>query len=130
MSGAFDYVNNILYGKTENMMRNTENDKLAEKGYVPWQTNLALALYPDTILVANMMNQYHYLDNRPQYEFYKYAVRPMKRKRAKWVKSTEDKVLDMVCEHYSCNRNIAKEYLNLLSEDQLEAIKKEQEQGG
>lgn len=126
----FDYVNNILYAKKENMMRNTENDKLAEKGYVPWQTNLALTLYPDTILNANLMNQYHHLNNRAQYEFYKYAVRPTKRNRVPWVKAVDDEVLDMICEAYECNRNVARDYLPLLSNEQLKAIKEQQEKGG
>lgn len=130
MAGPFDYVNNILYSKKENMMRDTENDKLAEKGYIPWQTNLALALHLDTILLANMMNENHHLNNRAQYEFYKYSVRPTKRNRVPWVKASDDEVLDMICDTYGCNRNVAKDYLPLLSDKQMRAIKKQQEKGG
>jgi len=130
MAGAFDYVNNILYGKKPNMMRDTENDTLAEAGYVAWQTNLALTLHPDTVLNANLMNQYHQLNNRAQYEFYKYSVRPNKRGRVPWVKSIDDEVLDMICETYCCNRNVAREYLPLLSNEQLKTMKEQQQKGG
>lgn len=130
MSGAFDYVNNILYSNKTNMMRDTENDKLAEKEFVPYMTNTALALYPDTILLANMMNMNHHLDKRPQYEFYKYSVRPMKRSHAPWVKTPKNEELDMICEAYACSRDVAREYLSLLSNEQLNAIKKQQEKGG
>lgn len=128
MANPFDYVNNINNGG-DNLMRGSENDDLAEKGYNPWIVNLAFALYPDTILYANLMNQHHYLDNRQQYEFYKYGVRPKKRK-AKWVKHHNDEDLDMICDVYQCNRNVAREYLSLLTQEQLEAVKKTKKTGG
>jgi ATP-dependent DNA ligase len=56
-------------------------------------------------------------------------LRPKKRG-AKWVKTENDEDLDVVCEIYECNRNIAKDYLSLLSKDQLEIIKKEKSKGG
>jgi len=124
----FDYIKNIN-GGGPNVMRGSENDTLAEKGYNPWLTNLSFALHPDTILYSNIMNQYSDLSNRAQYEFYKYGLRPKKRG-AKWVKTENDEDLDVVCEIYECNRNIAKDYLSLLSKDQLEIIKKEKSKGG
>tara|TARA_Y100000389_G_scaffold54036_1_gene49907 strand:- start:31038 stop:31439 length:402 start_codon:yes stop_codon:yes gene_type:complete len=124
----FDYIKNIN-GGAANMMRDTENDKLAEEGYNPWLSNLSFTLHPDTILYANIMNQYSDLDKRPQYEFYKYGVRPKKRN-AKWVKPENDEDLDIVCELYKCNRNVARDYLSLLSEDQLKIMKKQKEKGG
>ena len=36
----------------------------------------------------------------------------------------------MLCELYGCNRNIAKDYLSLLSNDQLDIIKEQKEKGG
>lgn len=128
MSKPFDYINNLNYGG-DNMMRESENDTLAEKLYNPWLSNLAFALYPDTILYANLMNQYSHLDNRPQYEFYKYALRPKKRK-AKWVKNEDDEVIDMICDTFGCNGNVARQYISLLSPDQLEAINKNYNKGG
>lgn len=128
MANPFDFVNNIN-STAANMMRDTENDELAEKGYVPWVVNLAFTLYPDTILYANLMNQYSHLDNRPQYEFYKYGMRPKQRK-AKWVKHVDSDVLDMICETYSCNQTVARDFLKLLSTEQLNAIKKNNNKGG
>ena len=55
MSSPFDYVNSINVTKT-NMMRNTENDELAEKGYEPFLTNRSLSYFEDTIGMANEMN--------------------------------------------------------------------------
>ena len=39
----FDYVNSINYSK-KNMMEGTDNDELAESGYVPFLTNRSLSL--------------------------------------------------------------------------------------
>ena len=124
----FDYVNAITQSKKD-LMRGTDNDDLAEKGYNPWLTNNALSQFPDTILHANMMNQYHQLENRPQYLFLLNSVRPKKRW-SKWAKSTRNEDLDIVCSYYNCNATIGLEYLSLLSSEQLKIIKKQQETGG
>ena len=128
MSDLFSYVNNINSGG-ENMMRGTENDQLAEKLFVPWTTNIAFALYPDTIFQANEMNLNSHLPSRAVYEFYKAAVRPRKRY-AKWVKSSKDEDLDAVCSYYQCNRTVGAEYLSLLNRHQVNAIKQRQVKGG
>lgn len=128
MSNPFDYVNSITQNK-KNMMRDSENDALAEKGYNAYMVNKALSYYPDTILHANLANQYHQLDNRPQYEFLLNSIRPKKRW-AKWVKDDGDDKLDIVCEYYKCNRTVGREYLSILSTVQLDFMKKQLETGG
>lgn len=128
MSNPFDYVTSASFTK-KNLMRDTENDDLAEKGYNPWLTNIAFSYHPDSILHANLMNKYHYLDKRPQYEFYINSLRSKKRF-AKWSKSIVDEDLDFVCEYYECNRNVAKQYLSLLTSDEIKLMKQEQETGG
>ena len=128
MTKPFDYINSITYDKN-NMMRDSENDTLAEKAYEPWLTNKALSHYPDTILHANLMNCNYHLDNRPQYEFLINSVRRKKRFE-KWTKKAEDQNLKLVCELYGCNATVGKQYLSLLSNEQLNIIKKEKETGG
>ena len=128
MTSPFDFVNSINTGK-KNMMRETENDQLAEKDYNAWVVNLALSYFPDTILHANIANRHHHLDQRPQYEFLLNSIRPRKRF-AKWVKNAGDEDLDVVCEFYKCNRNVGREYLSLLSSDQLDIMKQQLETGG
>jgi hypothetical protein len=128
MSNPFDYVNSINQNK-KNMMRDSENDVLSEKNYSAFMVNKALSYFPDTLLHANLMNQYHQLDNRPQYEFLLNSIRPKKRF-AKWVKDAGDEDLDVVCEYYKCNRNIAKEYHSLLTSEQLDIMKEKLQTGG
>ena len=127
MASPFDYVNTLTTTKV-NMMRDSENDTLAEKAYEPWLVNKALSYFPDTILHANLMNQYHHLDKRPQYECLINSIRPKKRF-AKWVKNASNEELELVCAYYKCNRVIGQEYLSLLSSEQLDIMKKQQDTG-
>ena len=130
LSNPFDYVNSIYKGKP-NMMRDSENDILAEKSYSAYLTNKALSYYPDTILHANMMNMNHHIDNRPQYEFLLNSVKPSGKNRyKKWVKEKPYDDVVLVCEAYNVNKEVAKRYLEIISPEQLEMIKKEQEKGG
>ena len=129
MSNPFDYVNTILVDK-KNMMRGSENDKLAEDGYNPWLTNTALSYHDDTILMANLVNSLHHLPKRAQYELLINMVRPKKRQFRKWAKQTVSEDLDLVCEVYKCNRTVGGEYLSLLTQDQLESLRKQRHKGG
>ena len=78
----FDFINSINFTK-KNLMRNTDNDELAEKGYVPFITNKTLSYFTDTLLYSNEMNSLHHLDNKLQYEFFLNSIRKKKRF-AKW----------------------------------------------
>ena len=128
MTNPFDYIASITTNK-KNMMRDSENDTLAEKQYNAWIVNKGLSYFQDTVLHANLMNVNHHLDNRPQYEFLLNSIRPSKRY-AKWVKDEGDEDLDAICSAYACNKTVGREYLSLLSSEQISAIKKQQEIGG
>jgi hypothetical protein len=128
MTSPFDYVNTITTSK-KNMMRDSENDKLAEKDYNAYFVNKALSYYPDTILHANLMNLNYHLDKRPQYEFLLNSIRPKKRW-AKWVKDAGDKDLEIVCAYYKCNRRVGRDYLSLLSSDQIKFMEQQLQTGG
>jgi hypothetical protein len=128
MTNPFDYIASISTNK-KNMMRDSENDTLAEKQYNAWIVNKGLSYFQDTVLHANLMNINHHLGNRPQYEFLLNSIRPSKRY-AKWVKDEGDEDLDAICSAYACNKTVGREYLSLLSSEQISAIKKQQEIGG
>ena len=90
----FDFVNSINH-KKNNMMRDTENDELAESSYVPFLTNRSLSYFPDTLFYANQMNILHNADNKLQYEYLLNSISPKKRF-AKWVKAEDNDDLEMV----------------------------------
>jgi|TARA_R100000030_G_scaffold94811_1_gene81888 hypothetical protein len=109
-------------------MKGSENDELAEKGYVPYITNKTLSYFTDTLLYANEMNRYHFLDNRLQYEFYLNSIRKKKRF-AKWAKADDNDDLSMISEFYQISLSKAKEAIKILSPEQIKIIKDKMEQG-
>lgn len=125
---VFDYVNAINFTK-EDLMTGTENDELAEKGYVPFITNKSLSYFPDTVMYGNEMNRYHHLDNKLQFHYLINSVRPKKRF-SKWAKRQEDNDLEAVKEYYGYNNAKGEAALSLLSPDQVKAIKKRLNKGG
>ena len=123
----FDYINSINFTK-KNLMKGSENDELAEKGYVPYITNKTLSYFTDTLLYANEMNRYHFLDNRLQYEFYLNSIRKKKRF-AKWAKADDNDEVMMVQEFYKFSPQKAKAALKVLSPEQKNIIKHKMENG-
>ena len=123
----FDFVNSINFTK-KNLMRDTANDELAEKGYAPFLTNKSLSYFTDTLLYANEMNRYHFLDKKLQYEFYLNSIRKKKRF-AKWAKADDNDELSMISEFYQISLSKAKEAIKILSPEQIKTIKDKMEQG-
>ena len=128
MTNPFDYVNSINVSR-KNMMRDTENDILAENEYKPWTVNNAFSHFSDTVLHANEINMYPQLDKRAQYEYLLNAIRPRKRY-AKWPKYEKPTELDMVVRFYNCNPLVGKEYLKILTKEQLDHIRSTTVKGG
>jgi hypothetical protein len=124
----FDYINSITYSKV-NMMAGTENDELAEKSYPAYLVNKGLSYFPDTILYANEMNQYSFVDNKLQYSYLINSIRPLKRF-AKWAKKEDSNDLDAVKEYYGYSNEKASQALSLLSVEQLDTIKEQLQKGG
>ena len=128
MSNPFDYVSAINYTKKD-LMTDTDNDDLAEKGYVPFVTNRALSYFTDTIMYANEMNMHNHLDNKLQFHYLINIIRPKKRF-SKWAKRQEDNDLEAVKAYYGYNNANGESALSLLSPDQIKEIKKRLDKGG
>jgi hypothetical protein len=121
----FDYSNAILETK-ENLIV----DEASEKAYNSFLVNRALSYFPDTILDANMMNVFNILDKKLQFDYLINSIRRSKRRRTKWGKKIENGDLEMIKDRYGYNHRRAKEALSILSNTQLEIIRKEIEKGG
>jgi hypothetical protein len=124
----FDIINAISYSK-ENLICNTANDELAQKAYVPFVINKGLSFYPDTVLYANEINLRPFLDKKPQFLYLLNSVRPRKRS-SKWFKMKQIEEIDMISEYFKCNKRRAKDYIKILTGDQLTEIKQKLEKGG
>jgi len=128
MSNPFDYLNSINVNKN-NMMRDSENDDLAEKQYAPFMVNRGLSYFHDTIFFANEMNVNHHTDKKLQYEFLLNSIRPRKRF-SKWFKKEVDGDVEVIKEYYGYSNVKAIHALSVLSSEQLEKIKIKLEKGG
>jgi len=120
----FDYLNNINNGNGDIM--STADD---EKAYSAFMVNRGLSYFPDTVLHANLMNIHHHTDSRLQYDFLRSSIRKKKRY-SKWFKSSEDQTLTVITEYYNCSMQKAKEYSNILSDEDIKAISEMIDRGG
>jgi hypothetical protein len=116
----FDFVK-AINEKTGNPMDTVPE---SEKQYLPFMVNRSLSFSPDTILYANEMNCQYMLDNRMQFDYLYHSVRRRKRF-DKWIKKEESVEQDItaIMNHYKVSRRKAREYMSLLSEEQITALK-------
>lgn len=128
MTNVFDYVNAINFTK-QDLMTGTDNDELAEKGYVPFMVNRALSYFPDTVLYANEINQLHHADNKLQFHYLINSIRPKKRF-SKWAKKQDSDDFDAVQQYYGYNDAKTQQALALLTPDQIKTIKDRLIKGG
>ena len=120
----FDYLKAINETKKDIMV-----DDIAEDEYNPFMVNRGLSYFQDTVLYANEMNKYHNLDHRLQFDFLINIVR--KRKRfSKWNKNTDPDALSVVKEYYGYSNEKARQVLSLLSNEQIQELKKRMFKGG
>ena len=120
----FDYLNSINWTK-----KNIMKDDIDEKGYNAFLINRSLSYFQDTVSYANIMNQYHHLDNRLQYDFYINIIRQRKRF-SKWIKPETSEDIEVIMEYYGYSNEKARQALPLLSSEQLKQIKQKVDKGG
>lgn len=123
----FEFLEAINSGKEVNL---DGDDPF--KDYVPFQINNGLSQHLDTVLIANEMNKLSFLPKEMQFKFFLHAVSKKKRY-GKWAKvevvgNPED--VEAVSEYYKINKAKALEYLKILTPDQLQQIKSQNDRGG
>ena len=119
----FDFVKSITYTKEDIMY------DLNESEYDSFLVNRALSYHQDCLLYANEMNRRFELSARLQYHYLLNTIR--KRKRfAKWQKPGKIDDLKVVMEYYQISRAKAEEYLNILSDREIEYLRKKMNIGG
>ena len=127
-NNPFIYIDSVSYTK-KNLMRGSNNDELAEKGYKPYLANRALSYHQDAILYANELNRRPQLDNKLQYEFLLNSLRKRKRY-AKWQKKVDDVSLELIMEYFGYGRAEALQAMKVLTDEQLAMIEVALDKGG
>ena len=121
-----DYLNAINYNKTPLM---DSEDEEWEKKYPSLIVNKCVAPFTDTILLVNEINQLHHLDKKMQFDFLLNSLRPRKRY-TPWLKAKKLENLQYVKEYYGYNNEKARVALDILSDEQISAIKQKLNKGG
>ena len=121
-----EYLNAINHSKKPLM--DTE-DEQAEKEYSPFVVNRCLSYFIDTVLHSNLMNQHPEISSKMQFDYLSSSIR--KRKRfSKWLKQETDNNLEIIKEYFQYSDTKAKEICDILTEEEIEEIKKYLHHGG
>ena len=83
----------------------------------------------DAVMYANEMNRMHWLEKKMQYDFFLHGL-PKKKRFAPWMKAKKVKDLDIVKQYHGYNNEKARVALEILTEDQLEEMRKVLSGGG
>ena len=101
-----------------------------ERDYVPFIVNRSISFHLDMVMDANQMNLLSNADPLLQYHYLLNKVRGYKRPFQKWQKREIIENLDAVKEYYNYSNEKAREALSILSDAQIEQIKKNLNKGG
>ena len=121
-----DYLNAVNHTK-ENLLDTEDEDW--EKKYPPFIVNKCVAPFPDTVMLVNEINQLPHLDKKLQFDFLINSLRPRKRY-TPWMKAMKLENLEYVKEYYGYSNEKAKSALDILTDEQISAIKRKLYKGG
>jgi hypothetical protein len=122
MSYDWSYENSILQTKQY-------SEPNLKEQYSKYRTNTVLSNYVDTVLYANEMNMFPFIDDKMHYDYLFNSIRPKKRffKRKKQVNHSN---ISLISEYYKYNRKKTLEASKILTENQIKTIKEKLEKGG
>ena len=125
MTELKDWLNSINFNKT-NLI---EEDPSTIKDYAPYIVNRCLSGNIDSILFANEMNKYSFLDKDMQYSFYLNTLRKKKRF-SPWLRKEKVTDLEIIKQYYGYSNEKASNALKILTPEQINFIKQRLETGG
>ena len=120
-----DWLNSINFNK-ENIL---DEDPTLAREYPSYIINKCLSGHLDCVMFANEMNRYHFLDKDMQYNFYINILRKKKRF-SPWLRKEKVSDLEFVKQYYGYSNEKASQVLKILSNEQIEFIKKRLDTGG
>jgi Bacteriophage clamp loader A subunit len=89
--------------------------------YVPYITARTMSYFQDTLVYAQLINDYQVKDPEMHYQLFISAVRPRKRF-AKWGKPVTDPELKMISDYFQINTDRARELKQFMTADQIKQI--------
>ena len=125
MTELKDWLNSINFNK-KNLI---EEDPSTIKDYAPYIINRCLSGNIDSILFANEMNKYSFLDKDMQYSFYLNTLRKKKRF-SPWLRKDKVTDLEIIKQYYGYSNEKASQALKILTPEQISYIKQRLDTGG
>ena len=125
MTELKDWLNSINQTK-KNLI---DEDPSIEKEYPPYIINRIYSGHLDSVMFANELNKYSFLDKKIQYDFYLNSLRSKKRF-SPWLRKDKIKDLDYVKRYYGYSNEKAQQALKILTKEQLNFIRLKFETGG
>ena len=119
-----DWLNSINFTK-ENLIE----DPSTIKDYAPYVINRCLSGNLDSIMYANEMNKYSFLQKDMQYSFYLNSLRKKKRF-SPWLRKDKVTDLEIIKQYYGYSNEKASNALKILTPEQINYIKQRLETGG
>jgi len=120
-----DWLNSLNFTK-ENLL---DDEPYLAKEYPPYIINRCMSGHMDSVMYAQEMNKYHFLDKDLQYNFYLNTLR--KRKRfSPWIRKDKVSDLDYVKRYYGYSNEKASQVMKILTPEQITYIKQRLETGG
>jgi hypothetical protein len=120
-----DFLNSINYDKKPLL----DGDESDQKFYPAYVVNRSLSYFGDTIFYANEINCNPFLDQKAQFDFYRFSIRKKKRF-SLWAKKEENEDIALIKEAFGYSEAKAREVLNIIRPQELDKIKKSLDKGG
>ena len=118
--GLFDWLNEITYNKR--LWSNFTNEDKNE--FNVYMIHKFISMNPDYIDVVNLIQQYPNCPKENIYNYYRDLL-PKKKTFFKYIKTNikfEKETVDKIAEYYKCSTREAKEYINILTNNQIKDI--------
>ena len=125
MTELKEWLNSINTGKN-NLI---DEDSDLEKKYPSYIVNRCLSGHIDAVMFANEMNKHPNLAKKLQYDFFLNSLRKRKRY-SPWLRKEQIENLELVKQYYGYSNEKACQALKILTQEQINFIKKRLDVGG
>lgn len=117
MASLFDYLKRLT-----NKTPIDETKEQFEKDYNPWMINQFMSCDKQFIHLANAMNREGFTKEM-NFDFYDNAIPKVKRFiKYSAKKEKTEKTIQYVMEWYGCSQTVAKQYMEIISKEELDDI--------
>lgn len=120
----FEIVGQLSTSSTDNW------EEIGDKGYLPFMINRSFSYHIDTVMLANELNIRPNMPKKWQYDFYRFAIKPKKKRFSKWAKPDDDKLIEEISILYNVNKRKAISIRALLNPEDINILRESTTTGG